>query len=136
MYPLLTKDPLTNEALLVTRLEGPTTGIVIEGRFHLGWIGRLTPEQLEFVGVLVRNRGNLQKVASDMGASYNTARNRMDDIAAALGAPQESETATAMPPAPPIPQSQSSATKREILDRLATSELSFDEAMRQIKSLS
>ena len=115
----------------MTRLEGPTTGIIIEGRFHLGWIGRLTPEQLEFVGVLVRNRGNLQKVASDMGASYNTARNRMDDIAAVLGAPQESE------PAPPtsIPAAQGSAAKRAILDRLATGELSFDEAMQQIRGI-
>lgn len=130
IYPLLTKDPLTGEPLLVTRLEGPTTGIVIEGRFQLGWMGRLTPEQLEFVGVLVRNRGNLQKVASDMGASYNTARNRMDDIAAALGAPQESD-----PPAlAAAAGAQGSAAKREILDRLATGELSFEEAMRQIRA--
>jgi hypothetical protein len=129
MYPLLTRDPLTGEPLLVTRLEGPTTGIVIEGRFSLGWIGRLTPEQLEFVGVLVRNRGNLQKVAGDMGASYNTARNRMDEIVAVLGGPQESE-----PPATPAPAGDASGSaKRAILDRLAAGELSFDEAMRQIR---
>jgi hypothetical protein len=130
MYPLLTKDPLTGEPLLVTRLEGPTTGIVIEGRFSLGWIGRLTPEQLEFVGALVRNRGNLQKVAVDMGASYNTARNRMDEIVAMLGGPQDAE-----PPAAPANQGeQGASSRRAILDRLAAGELSFDEAMRQIRS--
>jgi hypothetical protein len=130
MYPLLTKDPLTGEPLLVTRLEGPTTGIVIEGRFSLGWIGRLTPEQLEFVGALVRNRGNLQKVAVDMGASYNTARNRMDEIVAMLGGPQDAE-----PPAGPANQGeQGASSRRAILDRLAAGELSFEEAMRQIRS--
>src|SRR5687767_14743852 len=97
MYPLLTQDPLTGEALIVTRLEGPTTGIAIEGRFSLGWIGRLTPEQIEFVGLLVRQRGNLQRVAADLGISYNTARNRMDEISGALGGSPEPE----VPPPPP-----------------------------------
>lgn len=128
MYPLLTHDPITGESLIVTRLEGPTTGITIEGRFSLGWIGRLTPEQLEFVGVLVRSRGNLQKVAADMGASYNTARNRMDEIIDVLGGENEPATPGAVVPA-------NNATKRAILDRLAAGELSFEEAMKQIRGM-
>ncbi len=127
MYPLITHDPITSEPLIVTRLEGPTTGIAIEGRFSLGWIGKLTPEQLAFVGALVRSRGNLQKVATDLGASYNTARNRMDEIVAVLdGAPEASGTATA-PEEPSV--------KLAILARLKAGEIAFDEAMRQIKAL-
>lgn len=127
MYPLITHDPITSEPLIVTRLEGPTTGIAIEGRFSLGWIGKLTPEQLAFVGALVRSRGNLQKVATDLGASYNTARNRMDEIVAVLdGAPETSGTATA-PEEPSV--------KLAILARLKAGEIAFDEAMRQIKAL-
>jgi hypothetical protein len=118
IYPLITRDPVSGGELLVTRLECPTSGIVIEGRFSLGWISRLTPEQLAFVGLLAQNRGNLQKVASDIGVSYNTARNRMDDIAAALGAEQE----------PPPP-----AQRLTVLEQLATGELTFDEAMRKLK---
>ena len=128
MYPLLTHDPITGEPLIVTRLEGPTTGIAIEGRFSLGWIGRLTPEQLEFVGVLVRSRGNLQKVAADMGASYNTARNRMDEIVTMLGGTTEGEQNPAQETSVGAAQA-----KRAILDRLAVGELSFDEAMKQIR---
>ena len=89
LNPLITRDPVTGGELLVTRLEAPQSGLVIEGTFSLGWIGRLTPEQLEFVGHLVRNRGNVQKVAADLNIAYNTARNRLDDIVAAMGAPDE-----------------------------------------------
>src|SRR6476620_7025530 len=84
LQPLITRDPVSGGELIVTRLESPQSGIVIEGAFSLGWIGRLTPEQLEFVGHFVRSRGNAQKGAADLNIAYNTARNRLDDIVAAL----------------------------------------------------
>ena len=96
----------------------PESGIVIEGRFSLGWIGRLTGEQLEFAGLLVRHRGNVQKVAAEMGVAYNTARNRLDDIVAALGGPAEGEQRP---------------DRMETLNRLAAGEIDFTEAMRLLK---
>jgi hypothetical protein len=103
----------------VTRLESPRSGIVIEGAFSLGWIGRLTPEQLEFVGRLVRNRGNVQKVAADLGIAYNTARNRLDEIVAALGVPVERADGG--------PERE---RRTDVLRRLSAGEIEFDEAMR------
>jgi hypothetical protein len=118
-HPLITKDPVTGDSLIVTRLEGPRSGIVIEGKFNLGWIGRLTPEQLAFVGLLMKYRGNLQKLAAELNMAYNTARNRMDDIVAALeGSPTESEH----------------ANRDEILDRLAAGAINFEEAMRLLQA--
>ena len=104
--------------LIVTRLECPASGIVIEGRFSLGWIGRLTVEQLEFAGLLVRHRGNVQKVAAELGVAYNTARNRLDDIVAALGGPAEGEERP---------------DRLGVLNRLAAGEIDFAEAMRLLK---
>ncbi|HEU5086930.1 MAG TPA: DUF2089 domain-containing protein [Roseiflexaceae bacterium] len=121
MYPLITKDPITGEPLLVTRLEGPSTGVVIEGTFSLGWVGRLTPEQMAFVGVLVRQRGNLQRAAAELGLSYNTARSRMDEVAEALEAPDE----VVLPPPP--------ETRARILEQLASGQISFDAAMRMLR---
>ena len=66
MYPLITRDPVSGDALIVTRLECPTSGIVIEGQFDLGWIGRLTREQLDFVELMVKYRGNIQKLAQEL----------------------------------------------------------------------
>ena len=89
LQPLPTRDPFApgNDAhpLVVTRLESPGTGVTIEGRFSLGWMGRLTPEQLELVGLLLARRNNLQRLANDLDIAYNTARNRFEEIVVALG---------------------------------------------------
>jgi hypothetical protein len=117
---LITHDPVSGGELIVTRLESPQSGIVIEGTFSLGWMGRLTPEQLEFVGHLVRSRGNVQKVAADLNIAYNTARNRLDDIVAALGEPLKREE-------------EARARRITVLQRLSEGELEFDEALRLLE---
>ena len=88
LQPLPTRDPFApgdGRALVVTRLESPDTGVTIEGHFSLGWLGRLTPEQLDFVGLLLARRNNLQRLANDLDIAYNTARNRFEEIVVALG---------------------------------------------------
>jgi hypothetical protein len=118
MHPIITRDPVSGNELIVTRLECPQSGIVIEGQFNLGWIGRLSREQLDFVELLVKNRGNIQKLAADLDIAYNTARSRLDEIVMALGG---------------TPEAESRVDRREILDRLAANEISVSEAMRLLK---
>jgi hypothetical protein len=120
LQPLITHDPVSGGELIVTRLESPQSGIVIEGAFRLGWIGRLTPEQLEFVGHLVGSRGNVQKVAADLNIAYNTARNRLDDIVAALDESLKREE-------------DERARRINLLQRLSVGELEFDEALRLLE---
>ena len=120
-YALPTRDPISGHEFVVTRLECPESGVVLEGEFALGWVGRLTPEQLEFAGLLVRNRGNVQKLAAEIGVAYNTARARLDEIVAALGG-GDAEPEPAPPPARP--------NRLEVLGRLERGEIGFDEAMR------
>lgn len=122
LLPLITRDPVSGGELVVTRLESPQSGLVIEGAFSLGWIGRLMPEQLEFVGHLVRNRGNVQKVAADLNIAYNTARNRLDDIVAALEAPNKGARGD-----------QERERRISVLRRLSEGEIEFDEAMRLLE---
>ncbi len=118
MNPLLTRDPISGGELIVTRLESPSTGIVIEGRFSLGWIGRLSPEQLTFVELLVKNRGNIQRLAAELDIAYNTARARLDEIVTLLGG---------------APEHEPRIDRRQILDRLAAREISVEEALRLLK---
>jgi hypothetical protein len=118
MYPIITRDPVSGGEMIVTRLECPESGVVIEGRFELGWIGRLTREQLDFVELLVKYRGNVQRLAMEMNVAYNTARSRLDEIVTALGG---------------TPENDNRVDRRSILDRLAAKEISVEEAMRQLK---
>ncbi len=118
MHPIITRDPISGNELIVTRLESPQSGIVIEGQFSLGWIGRLTREQLDFVELLVKNRGNIQKLAQELDVAYNTARSRLDEIVTALGG---------------APEGDGRADRRMVLDRLAAKEISVEEAMQMLK---
>jgi hypothetical protein len=118
MHPIITRDPVSGNELIVTRLESPQSGIVIKGQFSLGWIGRLTREQLDFVELLVKNRGNIQKLAQELDVAYNTARSRLDEIVTALGG---------------APEGDGRADRRLVLDRLAAKEISVEEAMQMLK---
>ncbi len=69
MHQLITKDPVSGGELIVTRLECPDSGIVIEGQFSLGWIGRLSREQLDFVEMLVKYRGNIRMLPTILRAA-------------------------------------------------------------------
>lgn len=117
LYPLVTKDPISGGELIVTRLECPESGVVLEGNFSLGWLARLSPAQLTFVGLFLAHRGNLQRLAPELGVSYNTARSRLDDIVKALGGSPES----------------AKADRLEVLEALSEGQLEFEEALRRLK---
>jgi hypothetical protein len=120
MYPLLTTCPVCGGTLHVERLGCDECHSAIEGRFTFGWLGRLSREQLEFVEMLVKNRGNINGVAGELKIAYNTARSRLDDIVAALGyAP------------PPDDQRHD---RRAVLDRLAAKEISVEDAMKLLRT--
>ncbi len=121
-YPLLTRDPVTGEELTVTRLENRARGLVIEAEFSLGWMAKLTPDQLEFAGLLLRYRGNVQKLANEMGVAYNTARSRLDAIVEALGgSPDDAKP------------EKVDVDKTAVLAQLEKGEISFEDAMQTLK---
>ena len=120
MYPLLTTCPVCGGRFHVERLGCDQCHAVLEAQFTLDWIGRLTREQLEFVRLMVKNRGNINGVASELKIAYNTARSRLDDIVAALG-----YTA----PLPPVARPD----RRAVLDRLSSGELSVEEAVQLLR---
>src|SRR5256885_1180168 len=120
MHPLITRDPVSGDELIVTRLECPSSGVVIEGRFSLGWIGRLSREQLDFVELLVMYRGNIQRLAQEMNIAYNTARSRLDTIVTALGGDTESNA---------------HVDRKAVLERLASKEIGVEEAARLLRGL-
>ena len=119
-YPLLTRCPICEGELEATRLQCVNCHGVVEGNFDLGNLLRLNREQLQFVEILVKNRGNINKVADELGVSYTTARNRMDDIVSALGYNA---------PANPGP----SAERLEVLARLERGDLSPEAALDILK---
>ena len=85
----------------------------------MGWLGHLSRDQLDFVELLVKNRGNINGVAGELKIAYNTARSRLDDIVVALGYG--------------APAAERRASRREVLDRLAAGEISVEEATQLLR---
>ncbi|HEU0115135.1 MAG TPA: DUF2089 domain-containing protein [Thermomicrobiales bacterium] len=113
--------PICGAATIVTRVDCPVCETRIEGRFGLGRFGRLTPEQLGFVEVFVKNRGIIKDVEAELGISYPTVRARLDDALQAMGyaVPDESR-----PNAPAAPD------RRRVLEDLRDGRMSAEEAAR------
>jgi len=124
LLPVPSRDPFDGGRLVVTRLENPETGTIIEGRFDLGWVGRLTREQLDFVGLLVKHRANVQRLAGDIGIAYNTARARLDEIVQAVGGSVDEEAGSDPAPA---------AGVDEVLDSLASGAIDAAKAIDQLR---
>ena len=118
--PLPTRDPFGLGNVVVTRIEVPETGVVIEGHFSLGWMGRLTREQLDFVGLLLERRNNVQRLANDLGLAYNTVRARFEEVVQAIGGVADDDIA---------------ARRRHILEQLAAGDLDVDAAQGALREL-
>jgi hypothetical protein len=67
---------------MVTRFYCPEADTSLRGALCRGAeppFGQLTPEQLKFVEVFVRNEGKLNRLEDELGLSYPTIRSRLHD---------------------------------------------------------
>lgn len=118
--PMPTRCPVTGGPLLVTRLECEDSGVVIEGRFTPNEFAMLPEENLEFLRIFVKVRGNLKEVERILGLSYPTVRQRFEKLLLALGYEAEPDV---------------SEERAEVLDLLERGEIDADEAARRLQAL-
>lgn len=124
-YPILTRCPICEGELLATRLECTNCHGAVEGEFELGLLKRLSRDQLQLISLLVKNRGNMNRVATDLQVHYNTVRNRMDELAAAMGFGDA---------APPEEATEPRRQRIDILEQLGSGGLSPEEALARLKA--
>lgn len=130
MLPLPRQCPMTGGAIVVTRFYCPEAGISIEGNFAVepAPFSQLTPDQLKFVEIFVRNEGKLNRMEDELGLSYPTIRSRLLEIIRALGyEPGKDEAPPSSPPAAPQPD------RKAILAELDAGRISFDDAMQRLQ---
>ena len=77
--------PVCSNALTVTRLQCGQCGTAIEGAFDLGRFQALTPEQLRFVEVFIKNRGKIKDVERELEISYPTVVTRLNEVVRSMG---------------------------------------------------
>jgi hypothetical protein len=122
MYPVIGRCPICQSELSVARLHCRSCGTTVEGSFSLGPLQRLSRDQIQFVEAFIRNRGSLKDLGAEMGMSYPTVNNRLNDILIAMGYSDRVKVPE------PAEASLSRERKREILIRVRDGSLSAAEA--------
>lgn len=77
--------PICNQELMVTRLNCPQCKTSLEGEFSSCRFCQLPADQVEFVEVFIKCRGNIKEVEKELGISYPTVRNRLEGVVQSLG---------------------------------------------------
>jgi hypothetical protein len=119
-----TQCPVCDLPLTIAELRCRGCGTTLRGEFPLSRCAfcDLPAEQLRFLELFLRCRGNLRELERTLGLSYPTVRARLDTLLAHLGY-------TSTEPA------DSADQRREILEALDSGSLTADEAIAQLEAL-
>ncbi|AFM05091.1 hypothetical protein (DUF2089) [Bernardetia litoralis DSM 6794] len=71
--------PSCESALVVSQLSCPNCETIISGKYDLPILLQLSKEEQEFVIEFFMSSGSLKKMAAQLGISYPTVRNKLDD---------------------------------------------------------
>jgi hypothetical protein len=130
----------------INRYTCNSCGVTFDGHFTLHEaahpLTRLSETQLDFVLAFVRCEGKLNRLEADLGLSYPTVRNRLNEVITALGGELQADPASApqpppveSSPTPPADEPRSTPrTRKQVLDDLAAGKLSPEEAMKLLRS--
>ncbi len=116
MNRFFSKCPVCNSEVVVTSYRCKKCNTKIEGQFTPNEFNSLCEEDLEFLRIYLKNRGNLTKVAEKLGISYPTVHSYFNRVLANLGysSPQQNNYSN-------------------ILDQLETNQIDFSTAISLIK---
>ncbi len=120
MNNVLSRCPVCNESLEITRLYCRNCDTTIEGHFYAGRLSQLTSDQLTFVEIFLKKEGKINRVGEELGISYPTVRGRLREVIAALGYAVEEEAGAG------------EEERRALLEELAEGKLSYEEVMKRL----
>ena len=151
MRKILESCPTCGGTMAISELSCTVCDTVVRSRYTPCPFCRLSPEDLAFMLLFVRSRGNVKDMERELGVSYWTIRGRLNELIATMGLgdagddtpdPDPAQGSTAPPPAgrgsatePASSRTERAtakgptATERQaILDRLKRGEITATEA--------
>lgn len=117
-YKVLSRCPVCGSRMTVTSIKCSKCQTVIENNFTLSKFEYLDAEQLEFIELFLKSRGNIKDVEKELGISYPTVRAKLDDVIAALGYTVSKKPAV---------------SNEDILESLEKGEITADQAVNMLK---
>ncbi len=124
--------PICGDELSITKLSCSKCKTNIEGQFTINKFSKLQEEQLEFIEIFIKCRGNIKDVEKELGISYPTVRNKLEGVIQALGYSVDKSDYLEEKR---LSQS-TNEKKQQIIEALEKGELTPQEAALQIKKIS
>lgn len=115
---VLGQCPACGGSMTVRRLQCDECSTAVEGSFALTRFDLLTPDQIAFLELFLRARGNIREVERAMGLSYPAVRARLDQVLRALTLDAE--------------QDARHLEQLRVLDAVKRGELSVDKAAEEL----
>ena len=126
MRKVLEQCPTCDGELTITGLHCRSCHTRIESEYSTCRFCRLSQEDLDFIEVFVRNRGNIREMERELEISYPTVRSRLNDVIKELGYEVGAESAD---------PEEVAEERRTVLKRLNEGEISAAEATELINQL-
>ena len=114
MKKVISRCPVCDSELTVTRLKCASCDTVIENNFRLSKFDYLSEEELYFTETFLRCRGNIKEVEKELSISYPTVRSKLDAV---INAGADSQA----------------SRREEILKALENGEITAEQAIAQLK---
>ncbi|THB74392.1 MAG: DUF2089 domain-containing protein [Desulfobacteraceae bacterium] len=111
--------PYCHDKMRITRYRCDSCEISIEGHFSSSALSRLSDTHQQFIELFVLSSGSLKQMAQNLGITYPTVRNRLDEVIGSLKAQMKA----------------SEDNKDEILEKVEKGELSPEAAAEILKDL-
>lgn len=128
MRKLLEQCPACTGELVVTQQTCVSCGTMVVGEFTPNIFSQLSQEDLHFLELFVKNKGNVKEIEREIGMSYWTIRNRINEIVEALGFEHKHVE-------PPVPEETLRQNRQDILARVDSGEIEVNEAATLLKQL-
>ena len=119
MRKLLEACPACGCEMIVTQQSCTCCNTSVAGTFQPTIFSKLSPASLNFIEAFVKNRGNVKEMERELGLSYWTIRNQLNDVIAELGFEAEQEDEAEL---------QASLRRQEILAQLDAGDLNVSQA--------
>lgn len=118
-YEVLGNCPVCDSKVHVSEIHCNSCNTTISGKFELCKFCRLSDEDKYFAEIFIKNRGNIKEIEKELGISYPTVKNKIDDLIASLGYNV---------------REKSDVDKKSVISKLAAGEIDKEEALRILTS--
>ena len=129
MRKILEKCPTCAGDMVIRHLACTQCNTEVTGTFRPTIFARLTDENLRFVEIFVKNKGNIKEMERELDVSYWTIRNRLNDVIEEIGFANDDAGAILIDPA------TLTAQRKSILEQLEQGTLAVDDAAAMLARL-